>query len=151
MAGTRLFLCFDADRDDDLRALFARQCQTPGSTFDVVDWSRQESPHAGWEQKLRTRLGGVDAVVVLCGEETHAAANVGRELDIAQTEQKPYVLVWGRRSASCTRPSGARADDHFYAWSGSVLAEQIHHAIRHKLDPLGIERATLLGLRTRRA
>jgi hypothetical protein len=151
MSSTRLFVCFDSGHDDDLRALFARQCVAPGSTFEIVDWSRAEDPHAGWEQKLRSRLGDVDAVVVLCGEETHAAANVSREFGIAQEQDKPYVLLWGRRSGSCTRPATARADDHFYSWNWSVVAEQVHHAIRHKLDPLGIERATLLGLRSRKA
>jgi hypothetical protein len=145
---TRLFVCFDSERDEDLRALFSRQCVTPGSHLDVVDWSRDERPHAGWEAKLRSRLEAVDAVVVLCGEGTHEAANVSREFGIAQEQGKPYVLVWGRRSGTCTRPASALADDHFYSWSWGVLAEQLQHAIRLKLDPLGIERATLLGLRT---
>ncbi|RIL06900.1 MAG: hypothetical protein DCC71_04985 [Proteobacteria bacterium] len=146
----RLFGCFDAAQDADLLALFRRQCGAPGSTLAVVDWSREEEAHAGWEDKLRARLERVDAFVVLCGEGTHAAGNVNREFGIAQQSGKPYVLVWGRRSASCTRPAGALATDHFYTWTWDVLNEQIQGAIRHKLDPLGIERATLLGLRTKR-
>jgi hypothetical protein len=147
MASLRLFVCFDAGHDDDLRALFERQCTALGSTFRVVDRSRADTPHAGWEDKLRGRFDGVDAVVVLCGEDTHEAANVSREFGIAQEKEMPYVLLWGRRSGTCTRPATARVNDHLYTWSWSVLAEQIHLAIRHKLDPLGIERATLLGLR----
>lgn len=150
-ASTRIFLCFDPAQDEDLHALFARQCAAPGSTFRVVDWSRGESPHSGWEQKLRERMGEVDAVVVICSEGTHEATNVSREFGIAQEQETPYVLLWGRRSGSCTRPATAGVNDHFYSWSWSVLAEQLHHAIRHKLDPLGIERATLLGVRSRKA
>jgi len=151
MATTRVFVCFDADHDDDLRALFTRQCVAPGSMLRVVDWSRMESPHSGWETKLRTRLGEVDAVVVLCGEATHDAANVNREFGIAQEQKKPYVLLWGRRSGNCTRPIAARANDHFYSWMWSVVTEQLDNAIRHERDPLGIERATLLGIRTQKA
>jgi hypothetical protein len=151
MSATRLFVCFDAARDDDLRAAFVRQCASPGSTFRIIDWSRADSPHAGWEQKLRHRMGEVDAVVVLCGEATAEATNVSREFGIAQEQKTPYVLVWGRRTATCTRPATAPAADHFYAWNSGVLAEQLELAIRHKIDPLGIERAILLGLRTRKA
>jgi hypothetical protein len=149
-ATTRLFVCFDSPQDNDLHALFARQCVTPGSMLCVADWSRGESPHAGWEQRLRDRMGQVDAVVVLCGEATNTAANVGREFGIAQEQDKPYVLLWGRRTGSCTRPATALVADHFYSWTWAVLTEQLHNAIRLKLDPLGIERATLLGIRTRK-
>jgi hypothetical protein len=149
MAATRLFVCFDSEQDDDLRLLFARQCVAPASMLFVADWSRGESPHAGWEQRLRDRMEQVDAVVVLCGEATHSASNVNREFGIAQEQNKPYVLLWGRRTGTCTRPATALVADHFYSWSWSVLTEQLHHAIRLKLDPLGIERATLLGIRTR--
>jgi hypothetical protein len=148
MAAIRLFVCFDSDHDDDLRALFASQCLAPGSLLTVVDWSRVERPHAGWEDKLRSRLASVDAVVVLCSEGTSGAAGVSREFGIVQDDDKPYVLIWGRRSATCTRPAPAPVSDHFYAWTWSNLNEQLRHAIRHKLDPLGIGRAALLGVRT---
>jgi hypothetical protein len=149
--GIRLFVCFDSGHDDDLRERLMRECIAPGSMLEVVDWSRLELPHAGWEEKLRERLTEIDAVVVLCGEQTFDAANVGREFGIVQEANKPYVLLWGRRSSSCTRPALALANDHFYSWTWSVLNEQVRHAIRHKRDPLGIERAALLGVRTLRA
>lgn len=149
-SAVRLFGCFDAPRDADLLALFRRQCAAPGSMLSVVDWSREQEAHASWEDELRVRLQRVDALVVLCGEETHAAGNVSREFGIAQQSGTPYVLIWGRRSGSCTRPATALADDHFYTWSWDVITEQIQGAIRLARDPLGIERATLLGLRTKR-
>lgn len=151
MANIRLFVCFDSGRDDDLRALFARQCVAPGSLLTVSDWSRVELPHSGWEEKLRDRLVDIDAVVVLCGEGTSAAPNVNREFGIVQANDKPYVLLWGRRSGACTRPEPARVDDHFYSWTWNIVNEQIRHAIRQKVDPLGIEHATLLGVRRLKA
>jgi hypothetical protein len=151
MTSIRLFVCFDSGHDLDLHALFGRQCVAPGSTLDMVDWSRDETPHARWEDKLRERLAGVDAVVVLCGEGTGAAANVGREFGMVQETKTPYVLLWGRRSGMCTRPALSPAHDHFYAWTWGILNEQVRQAIRQKQDPLGIERATLLGLRSVKA
>ncbi len=149
MTDARLFLCFDSDRDDDLRALFLRQFLPPLSGFRVVDWSREGEPRSGWEGELRGRLSDVDVVVVLCSESTHDSANVGREFAAAKEQEKPYVLLWARRAGSCTRPASASAHDHFYAWSQITVTEQVEHAIRHKLDPDGIERAIQLGLRTR--
>ena len=151
MTSLRVFVSFDSSHDEDLRAIFARQAVAPGSTLDVVDWSRVESPHADWEERLRRRMAAIDAVVVLCGEGTHEASNVNREFGIAQEQEKPYVLVWGRRTGSCTRPAAARSEDHFYTWIWNVLTEQLELAVRFKKDPLGIERATLLGVRTRKA
>jgi hypothetical protein len=135
----RLFACFDPRHDADLHARFAKQCVDTGAAFDVVDWSRSEEPHAGWEEKLRDRIGEVDAVVVICGEHTIAASNVSREVSIAQEQGKPYVLLWGRRSVACTKPNGARPEDHFYTWIWDVLISQIGSAVRMKHD--GAERA----------
>lgn len=151
MSNARLFLCFDSDRDDDLRKLFTGQFLPPGSNLRVVDWSREEDPHAGWEGDLRARFADVDVVVVLCSERTHDSLNVRREFGIAKEQEKPYVLLWARRAGTCTRPAAASAHDHFYAWSWITLNDQVEQVIRHKADPLGIERATQLGLRTRKA
>lgn len=151
MPAARLFLCFDSDGDHDLRKLFTREVVPPGCGLRVVDWSREEEPNAGWEGALRARMGDVDVVVVLCSERTHESPNVGREFAIAREQEKPYVLLWARRASTCTRPASATVQDHFYAWSQITLTEQVENAIRHKLDPLGIERAARLGLRARKA
>ena len=60
MGNIRLFVCFDSGRDDDLRALFARQCVTPGSLLTVSDWSRVEAFFAG----VGRVLGGSGVLVV---------------------------------------------------------------------------------------
>ena len=137
----RIFACFDSGHDADLHALFAKQCVAPGSTLCVEDWSREEVPHAGWEEKLRGRMDGVDAVVVICGEHTVAASNVNREFSIVQEQGKPYVLLWGRRSAACTKPFAAKANDHFYTWIWDVLTSQIDTAVRMRssVEPVASE------------
>jgi hypothetical protein len=125
-----LFACFDPAHDADLHAVLARQCLAPGSMISLVDWSRDEQPHAEWEDRLRARMARVDAMVVICGEHTESAANVSRELGILQEQGKPYVLLWGRRASSCTRPAGARSDDCFYTWIWEILSAQIQLAVR---------------------
>jgi hypothetical protein len=149
---SRVFVCFDARHDGDLCRRFSEECRTPTSHLDVVDCSRVDEPHAGWEGRLRGRLSQADVVVVLCGQHTDDSANVSRELSIAQQEEKPYVLLWGRRSEMCTRPLGARNQDLFYTWSWDVLLSQIRSALRKQSeivtrDPGGLRGA--LGARGR--
>ena len=135
MSAARLFLCFDSDRDDDLRKLFTRQFLPPGSGLRVVDWSKEENPHSGWEGELRTRLGDVDVVVVLCSERTHDSVNVGREFGIAKEQEKPYVLLWGRRGSMCKKPHGARSDEGMYMWTPGSLEHRLAYGLRGSHEP----------------
>jgi hypothetical protein len=127
---SRVYACFDIRSDVDLCERFASQCEAPASGLDLVGHSRADPPRAGWESRLRGRLSRAEVVVVLCGLHTDDAANVNRELSIAQQEGKPYVLIWGRRSETCTRPFGARATDLFYTWIWEILSAQVQTAIR---------------------
>jgi hypothetical protein len=56
---------------------------------------------------------------------------VGTELRIAQEEQKPYFLLWGRRERMCTRPAGAKRDDSMYSWTWEILQDQITNTLRN--------------------
>jgi len=145
MTASRVFVCFDARSDLDLCTRFSDQCRTPASGLSVVDCSRPDEPHAGWEARLLGRLSQADLVVVLCGIHTDDSANVNRELSIAQQEGKPYVLVWGRRSEMCTRPLGAKTDDLFYAWIWDTLMAQIQTTLRKQTDPSGNDLGGLRG------
>jgi hypothetical protein len=55
---------------------------------------------------------------------------VSAELAIAQAEEKPYVLLWGRRESMCKKPKGARADDGIYSWAPGVLEQQVTEGMR---------------------
>ena len=56
-------------------------------------------------------------MVVMCGEYTHAATGVNIELEIAREERKPYFLLQGRASKTCTKPKAALASDVMYKWT----------------------------------
>ena len=47
------------------------------------------------------------------------------ELRIAQEEQKPYFLLWGRREIMCTKPTGAKSSEGMYSWTSQILQDQI--------------------------
>ena len=77
-----------------------------------------------WDEKVRRQISDVDEVIVICGEHTESSMGVASELRIAQEEQKPYLLLWGRRGLMCTKPVGAKPAEGMYAWTVQTLQEQ---------------------------
>ena len=138
MHGIRVFMSFDRDRDRDLHERLIRQSHGSDSPFEVADWSGRDCLMEGddRDESLRTRIGRVDAVIVLCGEHTDSSIGVTLELKVAQDQNKPYFLVWGRRGLTCTKPLSAKPDDSMYTWLWSVLKFQIGSEMR-KRTPLG--------------
>jgi len=55
---------------------------------------------------------------------------VSLELAIAQEEDRPYMLLWGRREKMCMKPDGARKQDAMYSWTRAILESQISATIR---------------------
>lgn len=128
MPKTRVFTSFDYDHDEDLRNLLIGQSKHPDSPFELADWS-VKAPLAGdWRAQVRSRIRRVDVVLVMCGEWTHTATGVAAELRIAQEELKPYFLLWGRSSKTCTKPTSARASDKIYSWTWDNLKALIRGA-----------------------
>jgi len=138
MQPIQVYASFDRTRDEDLRQRLLRDSLNADSPFVVADWSGRDvaSPGLGDPTTLPARIGRVDAVIVLCGEQTDSSIEVGLELRATQALGKPYFLVWGRREHTCTRPSGARRDDNMYTWIWALLKFQIALEIR-KSAPRG--------------
>jgi len=121
MAKTRLFISFDYDHDEDLRNLLAGQAKHPDTPFDISDRSLREPLTGDWKEKFRARLRNVDQMAVICGEYTHLAKGVAAEVQIAQEEGKPYLLLKGRADKACTKPSTARSSEQMYNWTWDNL------------------------------
>jgi hypothetical protein len=83
------------------------------------------------DERVRRRIRGADEVIVICGEHTAKSVRVSEELRIAQEENKPYFLLWGRRESMCTRPSSAKASDSMYSWTREILHDQITTTLRN--------------------
>src|SRR5436853_3879777 len=112
----RVFTSFDYDHDDDLRTMLVGQSRHPDTPFQLADWSVKEPFTGDWKKKVRERIRRVDQVIVICGEYTDTATGVAAELLIAQEEDKPYFLLWGRSSKTCVKPVTALATDKVYKW-----------------------------------
>jgi hypothetical protein len=121
MAKKRVFISFDYDNDESLKTLLVGQARNSDSPFDLADWSIKEAMSGDWKAKARTRIRGVDVVVVLCGENTDKATGVSAELSIAQEEGVPYFLLWGYSEKICVKPKSASSSDKIYTWTWENL------------------------------
>ena len=120
-----VFVIFDAEHDGDLYELLRVQSDSPSCEFSVIGGSKGSSDTDAERERVRRRIGRADQVIVICGEHADASPHIHTELLIAQDEQKPYFLLWGRRGVMCTKPIGAKRDEGMYSWTRQFLHDQI--------------------------
>ncbi len=121
MVKKRVFTSFDYDHDEILKILFVGQAKNEDSPFELADWSIKEPITGDWTKKARTRIKGVDLVIVICGEYTDKATGVNAELTIAQEEEIPYFLLNGYAGKTCRSPKAAKSTDKIYRWTWKNL------------------------------
>lgn len=126
----RVFVSFDERYDRDLYERFIEQSRRAGSSFDVVGDPSSGMRTKGWSEHPRGPIRSADEVVFLCGEHTNESLRMSVELDITREEEKPYVLVWGRRDQMCTKPEGALPGDGMYSWTHDILESQMAATLR---------------------
>ncbi len=124
----RVFISFDYDHDLDLKNLLVGQAKNDDSPFEITDWSVKEEISGDWKSKVRERIKKVDVVAVICGQYTDTATGVSVELRIAQEEDVPYFLLWGRSGKTCKKPKSAKQSDEIYKWTWDNLKKLIHGA-----------------------
>ena len=117
MAKMRTFISFDYDHDSDLKNLLVGQAKNDDSPFSITDMSIKETITKKWKDNARRRIKGCDVVIVICGEHTNTASGVSTELEIAQEEEIPYFLLYGRATKKCIKPKGAKSTDKIYRWT----------------------------------
>lgn len=121
MSKTRSFISFDYDNDSDLKNLLIGQAKNTDSPFEITDMSIKETIANDWKTNARRRIKGCDVVIVICGKHTNTATGVGAELKIAQEENIPYFLLWGRSDDVCVKPILAKDTDKIYRWTWDNL------------------------------
>jgi hypothetical protein len=131
MPNIRIFMSFDPDNDGDLRDLLLEQSRKQSSGFEISARSEATTMTDRWDERVRRQISAADEVIVICGEHTASSVRVSAELRIAQEEQKPYFLLWGRRDRMCTKPVGSKRDDSMYSWTWSILQDQIVTTLRN--------------------
>lgn len=117
----RAFISFDYDHDEGAKLMLAGQSKHPDTPFEFTDASVKNHLTGDWEGKVRRRMDNVDVVIVLCGEWTHTARGVAKELDIARSKSKPYFLLAAYSDKNCTKPTSALPTDKVYRWTWDNL------------------------------
>ncbi len=130
MARIHIFVSFDLDHDADLCDLLHEQAGTASLGFEVSGRSRARSVNDPPGETVRRQIREADEVIIICGEHTGDSSRVDAELRIAQEEQKPYFLLWGRRERMCTKPASAKRDEGMYCWTSEILQSQILVTLR---------------------
>ena len=131
MPNVRIFMSFDRENDEDLHDLLLEQSRRQSSGFEISARSEATTMTDRWDEKVRRQISEVDEVIVICGEHTASSVRVNAELRIAQEEQKPYFLLWGRRERMCTKPTGSKRVDSMYSWTWEILQDQIVSTLRN--------------------
>src|SRR5579872_2649345 len=125
MAKKRVFISFDYDNDEALKTFLVGQSKHEDSPFELADWSIKEPINGNWQAKARTRIKGVDLVIVICGQNMDTATGVNAEIKIAQNEKIPYFLLKGYSDKTCKWP-GQASSDKMYDWTWPNLKLLIH-------------------------
>lgn len=121
----RIFVSYDREHDADLLERLVEQASSATSGFEISGQSTTRCPTDHWDEALRCKIRDADQVIVICGEHTDVSGRVGAELRTAQEEDRPYVLLWGRREPMCTKPATAKPADSMYSWTPEILQNQI--------------------------
>lgn len=122
---TRIFVCYDRVNDDDLHEQLAEQASHPTASFEIVGRSSGTPEGDPMDGRTRRAISAADQVVVICGEASDGSSLMADELRIAQEEDRPYLLLWGRRESMCTRPTTAKATDSMYSWTFANLQDRL--------------------------
>lgn len=125
MSKIHVFASFDLEHDGDLYALLLAQSLEPASAFAISGSSQPRTLGDLPDEVLRDALRRADEVVVICGEHTNVSLRMSAELVIAQEEDRPYFLLWGRRASMCTKPATAKHADSMYSWTPGILQDRL--------------------------
>jgi hypothetical protein len=120
-AKIRVFTSFDYDHDEAPRHLLVGRFKHSDSPLEMLGWSVKDPFPVDWKAHVRTKIRGVDQVLVLCGEYTHLATGVAAEVIIAREERKPYLLLAGYPDRYCSRPTSVLPGDKVYKWTWDNL------------------------------
>ena len=126
----RVFLSYDVEHDQDLGARLSDQSQRGGSGFCVESRSESGAMTDRWQAGVRRRMRNADEIVVICGEHTAASERMHTELLIAQEEQKPFLLLWGRRERMCSMPVGVKRTACMYTWTWETVVHLVAQTLR---------------------
>jgi hypothetical protein len=130
MSDIPVFVSFDPQHDQELFELLLTQSRTQSSGFSIIGSSSGATAEALDHDRTLNSIREASQLIVLCGEHSESSTSMTAELTIAEQEDKPYFLVWGRREIMCTKPTGAKSSEGMYSWTLPILRDQLEQMTR---------------------
>ena len=94
MATVNIFVSFEFDKDNSLKNNFFEQARLLNPDYRITNCSLNEAFREGdWPQRARAMIKQCDVVIVLLGDDTHAARGVRTEIRIANRLGKPIFQI----------------------------------------------------------
>ncbi len=121
----RAFISFNPEHDKELYELILEQSEARSSGFCIIGCSERAAAYGLCSEKTASRIRSADQMIILCGEHSEESPTMTAELRVAQQEDTPYILLWGRRDVMCTKPVGAKSSEGMYSWTPTILRDQM--------------------------
>lgn len=84
MAKKKIFVSFDFATDRNLKNEIVASSQKPDAAYKVSNWSmKPDEKNPKWLKEVKYRITRCDVLVVLCGENSHQAPGLLKEVEIA--------------------------------------------------------------------
>jgi hypothetical protein len=118
----RAYLSFDYEHDLPLRNDLVAQSRHPHFPIAIENCSAGRDGTSANEAQAREMIRGSDVVIVLCGTYTHLAAEVEREVRLAQEEAVRCFLLRGQKRGRVRRPKGTSwFTDRLNPWTPTAI------------------------------
>lgn len=119
MTKKKIFISFNIANDRALKNEIVAQSQMENALFKVANWSMApENINSKWIKEAKFRISKCDALVVLTGENTHQAAGVTKEIEIAKAAKIEIIQLLSHPQSTAVETAGTPHD-----WSFETLQE----------------------------
>ena len=115
MIRKKVYIAFDYD-DLGVKQSLIAESKRPDCPWEFIDKSITTPIDDRWTAEAERLIQSSDFVLVLCGEQTHQAAGVAVEVQLAQKLGKRYFLLSGARKGAPTKPKHARGEDRIWTY-----------------------------------
>jgi hypothetical protein len=125
MADPRAFISFDFDHNETSRLLFVGQAKNSKTPFNIEDWSSKAAlAQSEWEEKIGTKIGCCNLMIVLVGKTMAGASGVAKEIAMAKERDVPIFGVYvDGAGTSSNLPAGLQRNRTIaWEWAGIAAA-----------------------------
>ena len=125
----KIYVAYDRETEQDIYLEVCAAARS-GHGFEVSGCSDGKPLERRWQRNAEDGIAAADQVVVLCAEATCDSEALAGELALARELERPFVLLWSRRTQMCTKPQGATPREMLFSWTPETLLDQLRQNAR---------------------